>query len=242
MEKQREVKALKEAKALWFLTEGDQDLARRDLEIPAERTQVMPYGLSLDRFHAPRQTSEGPPRVLLFGSFAADFNQDALDFTLEEVWPRLKQLKPNVDLTIAGGGMTSAIEERIRKAGATVRGMVKDVPSLLGEATVVLIPLRYGGGLRIRLLEALACECAVVGTGVGVLGMGPEAERHVLVGETAQELAGQVARLLEDPELRRELGKQGRDWVLANRDLATVSEKQTEVVRKTLDHGRGSYK
>ncbi len=111
-------------------------------------------------------------------------------------------------------------------------GEVEDVRALLLSAAVVLVPLRYGGGLRIRLLESLALERAVVGSPVGVLGMGPEAGREVLAEDDAERLAAAVVRALSDPGLRGALGAAGRRWVAAHHGSTAAASAQRELVRR----------
>ncbi len=238
-----EKEALAASPFTWFLTDADRAGAVADGLARPGRSAVVPYGVDLDRELAPRgpdDPPEDPDRALLFGSFRADFNRDALAYTLEAVWPALRRLHPRVRLTVAGGGLPPPLARRAREAGAEVRGEVRDVRRLLLEAAVVLVPLRYGGGLRIRLLESLALERAVVGTPVGVLGMGPEAGREVLVGESAEALAGAAARALRDPALRAGLGRAGREWVGAHHGLGVAARIQRELLRRSYEIQTGS--
>jgi len=240
LEIKRERAALAGAHRLWFLTQGDRSRVERDLGVEPARSAVVPYGLDVDVDFAPpgaEDPGEKPGSVLLFGSFAADFNRDALDYTVDEIWPALKRLRPDAVLRVAGGGLDEVAAARCRKAGIRVEGEVADVRKTLLEAAVILIPLRFGGGLRIRLLEALALEKTVVGTPIGVLGMGPEAERHLLVGETAEELAGQTARALEEPGLRNELGRRGRAWVVERHGLAAAARVQKLRLEEAAEGG-----
>ena len=240
LEVARERDALVGASRLWTLTEADREAAL-GLGRAAEDTRIMPFGVDTQRAFPARSEKDPRPKtksVLLFGSFEADFNRDALEFTLDAVFPELLKLQPEALLRVAGGGLDGALQERCRRRGVAVLGRVTDVRAALLDAEVVLIPLRFGGGLRIRLLEALATECAVVGTPIGVLGMGPQAERDVLVGETPRELAGQIARLLEDPGLRRALGARGRATVRSGHDLETCARRQRELIREAAERRR----
>ncbi len=233
LEEAREKRALARAPFLWFLTEADRTEAVTECRVGGERTEVVPYGIDLERELRTRDGGDPPedPRgVLFFGSFAADFNRDALAYTLDEVWPAVRARKPRARLVVAGGGLSPGLARRCRESGVEVRGEVRDVRALLLSTAVVLVPLRYGGGLRIRLLESLALERTVVGTPTGVLGMGPRAEREVLAGEDAGELAAQVVRALDDPGLRRDLGAAGRRWVSAHHAVERAAERQREIL------------
>jgi glycosyltransferase involved in cell wall biosynthesis len=240
LEARREGEALGGAPATWFLTDADRDEAVSTFALDPERAGIVPYGLDLDgELAAPGEADppEDPESVVLFGSYAADFNRDALGFTLREVWPLLQRRRPAARLIVAGGGLPADLAERARAAGAIVRGEVRDVRRLLLEAAVALVPLRYGGGLRIRLLESLALERAVVGTPVGVLGMGPRRDREVTVGETGEELAERIAELLADPERRRKLGAAGRSWVREHHGMSAAAERQRALVLHTASLG-----
>lgn len=233
LEAARERRALAGAPAVWFLTEGDRAEAIRNAGVSADRSAVIPYGLDLDVALAARRAGDPPEvaeRVLFFGSFAADFNRDALEYTLADLWPRIVRGRPGASLLVAGGGLPPGLARRAREAGAEILGEVADVRALLLAAAVVLVPLRYGGGLRIRLLESLALERAVVGSPVGVLGMGPEAGREVLAGDDSESLAGAVVCALSDPDLRRALGAAGRRWVAAHHGWTAAASAQRELV------------
>ncbi len=234
LEEGREKRALAAAPYLWFLTPADRETAVRDLGLAPGRASVVPYGLDLDGPLAPRGAGdppECPDRVVLFGSFAADFNRDALRFTLDEIWPAVRARRPAAELWVAGGELPPGLAAEARAAGAMVRGEVEDVRALLLSAAVVLVPLRFGGGLRIRLLESLALERAVVGTPVGVLGMGPRADHEVLAGETPVELAEHTVRALADRDLRESLGRRGREWVERHHAPAAAAAEQREIVK-----------
>jgi glycosyltransferase involved in cell wall biosynthesis len=234
LETAHEQAAIRRAPVSWFLTERDREGAVRELGLRPERTAILPYGLDLDGDLAsrrPEDPPEDPDRVVLFGSFAADFNRDAVEFTLESIWPEIRTRRPGTRLVVAGGGLPDALKARCGKAGVEVMGEVWRAREALLGAAVVLVPLRFAGGLRIRLLEALALERAVVGTALGVLGMGPERDRDVLAAESGEDLATAVVRALEDPGLRSALGKAGRSWVSSHHDMATAASRQRDLVR-----------
>ena len=231
LESAHEKKALLEAPHSWFLTEGDAEAARA---LGVSGASVIPYGLELSGELAPRRESDppaNPMEVLFFGSFHADFNRDGLRFVLEEVWPELRRLQPSAKLCVAGNGLPESLRVRCKDAGVDVLGEVDAVRDVYLSASVILIPLRYCGGLRIRLLEALALKCAVVGTRWGVLGMGPAHERELLAADSGPELAGQVARLLETPGERKRLGKAGRRYVEEHFSIQRAAEGQRALVR-----------
>ena len=94
--------------------------------------------------------------------------------------------------------------------GVEVLGLVADLPGALAAARAVIVPIWEGGGTRLKVLEALAAGRAVVGTSLGVSGVGFEDGRHGLIGEHPSELAGALAVLLADPARAAAMGAEGR--------------------------------
>ena len=218
-EARREAEALRRVDRVWTLTREDADALAASSGVPRGRFDVMPFGIDLDALRPPAATSEvsrppgTPPTLLFFGAFVADFNRDALEWLLAEIWPALRRLAPEAKLRIAGSGLDDALQARVRQAGAEYLGMVEDVAALYSAADIVLIPLRFGGGLRIRLLEALACERPVVATPIGIGGIEGQAGVHYAVAADAEGLARSVAELLAHPEQAAALGAAGRRLV-----------------------------
>src|SRR4029450_784138 len=96
--------------------------------------------------------------------------------------------------------------------GVQVTGLVPDVEPWLRSSAVVLVPIRFGGGTRLQILEALRCERAVVSTSAGCSGLEAENGKHLIVADGDAAFAGAVVELLQDPARRAQLGRGGRAW------------------------------
>lgn len=210
-ESRREAESCRTVDRIWTLTAEDRVALSDHSGVPLDRFDLLPFGVDIDALD--RKAGARRPTLLFFGAFQADFNCDALRFLLDDIWPRIRRRRPDAQLLVAGGGLPHDLESKARAAGADVRGPVSDVGDLFAEAAVVLIPLRFGGGLRIRLLEALAARRAVVATPTGIGKLPGTSGVHWLEGADAEELAAQAARLLDDPEAARRLGEAGRALV-----------------------------
>ncbi len=221
VEARRELEACRCVDEVWTLTPEDAAGLSTASGLPGDLFKVFPFGVDIDALSTPVRS--GGENVLFFGSFLADFNIDALDFLLEEVWPRLSRLRPEARMTVAGAGLSPARVRRIEKAGILCRGRVDDVADLYASASVVLIPLRYGGGLRIRLLEAMSCSRAVVATSIGAGSIGTPGV-DLLVADDPDGLASAVAGLLADPESARVLGNAARTLVEARYSEAKAAD------------------
>jgi glycosyltransferase involved in cell wall biosynthesis len=210
-EARREREACAAVDEVWTLVPEDGTALSLASGVPASSFRLLPFGVDTKLLAAP--PGSGDDTVLFFGSFAADFNRDALGFLLEEIWPRVRSHHPAASLIVAGGGLPRHLRDRAVLAGASCPGTVADLAALYASAAVVVIPLRFGGGLRIRLLEALACSRAVVATAAGIGDVEGRPGTHFEVADSPAILARTVVDLLKDREKRRRLGIEGRALV-----------------------------
>jgi polysaccharide biosynthesis protein PslH len=191
---------------------SDLDCARLAKECPGLRMATIPNGVDLDYFRALPQPAQR--RHLVFtGSMDWRPNQDAARYFIREILPLLKQARPDLECTFVGRDPPPDIKRLGHVPGVHITGTVDDVRHYVERATVYIVPLRIGGGSRLKILEALAMGRAVVSTTVGAEGLDVAHERQVLLADDPQSFAAAVLRLLDDPERCRELAVQGRRLV-----------------------------
>jgi glycosyltransferase involved in cell wall biosynthesis len=180
----------------------------RLLPAPAsERAEVIAIAVDDGLTLSPSRTS-AVDHVLLYGALDYLPNVEAIATCLRDVWPRLREAQPALRLVIAGSG-TLPQQLRATDPRIEVRGFVEDVGGLLRGPGVLLVPLRIGGGIRVKILEALACGMPVVSTAVGAENLGLIAGQHYLSAETALEMAEAILRLSRDARLVESLGRAG---------------------------------
>jgi len=188
------------------ITEQD---AERIREASPCAMDIIPAGVDLDRHVVLDRALEGEDRLCILGSQAWEPNQDAARWFLDSIWPRIREARPDVQLTIAGSDppawLTARQDEQVR-----VPGFVDDLSALLTETTVLCVPLRIGGGMRVKLLEYFAAGKAVVSTRVGAEGNFARHDEHILHADDPEDFARAVISLLEDNARRRALGDAGR--------------------------------
>jgi glycosyltransferase involved in cell wall biosynthesis len=172
----------------------DESFVRR--VAPRTLAGVVPNGVDLEFF-----TPVGMPvergTVLFFGQLGYYPNTDALGFFLNESWPLLRRTHPSARLVIVGPSVPPEIQ---RWAGddITITGAVPDVRPHLERAEVIIVPLRIGGGTRLKILEALAMERPVVSTALGAEGLDVTHGRDILVADSAASFAAEVGRVLDE--------------------------------------------
>jgi polysaccharide biosynthesis protein PslH len=182
-------------------------------QAPRTRTAVVPNGVDLD-FFRPGAGPRGPRTLLFFGAIDYYPNTEGLLFFLDEVMPRLRAVIPQVRLCIVGRRPPDAIGCR-RGPDVEVTGAVDDIRPYLERAAVVIVPLRIGGGTRLKILEAMAMGKAVVSTSLGAEGLDLVPERDLSIADDAAGFAAKISRLLEDPGRADRLGAAARRLVEA---------------------------
>jgi glycosyltransferase involved in cell wall biosynthesis len=182
-------------------------------EAPAAHTAVVPNGVDLDFFHpSPQPPPREPLKLLFFGAIDYYPNTDAMLFFLHDVFPQLAARYPQLCLSIVGRKPPESIVAQ-QSATVEVTGVVDDLRPWLERANVVVVPLRIGGGTRLKILEAMAMGKAVVSTTLGAEGLDVVPERDLLLADDPATLAAQVGRLLDDSELGQRIGASARQLV-----------------------------
>ncbi len=213
-------KVRREERAAWERVDGCAVTSPRDrqhvlADAPGTRTEVVPNGVDVDYFRPGDRLRREPRSLLFFGAIDYYPNTDAILYFLREVMPRLRAHYPGVSLTIVGRKAPEAV---LAQAGPDVRitGTVDDLRPWLERATVVVVPLRIGGGTRLKIVEAMAMGKAIVSTTLGAEGLDVLPERDLLLADDPVRFAAQVGRLLDDTSLVDWLGDAGRRLVEAH--------------------------
>jgi glycosyltransferase involved in cell wall biosynthesis len=133
---------------------------------------------------------------------------------------------------VAGGHVPDSLLVHDGKDGVRFHGYVDDLSAFLAELWAFVVPLRYGGGLRIRLVEGLTAGTAVVATPVAVAGLGLEAGRHYLEGADEAGLASALIRVLGDELLRERLIRAGREFARERYGAASVRDRTVRLFRE----------
>jgi sugar transferase (PEP-CTERM/EpsH1 system associated) len=150
-------------------------------------------------------------------------NEDAMQFFCREILPLVRAEQPNVTLSIVGRTPTPAVKRLADEHGVRVTGRVDDVRPYIQEAAVYIVPLRIGGGTRLKIFEAMAMGKAVVSTTVGAEGLPVTDGEHVMLADTPDAFARAVVRLLRDGDRRAQIGAAARALVLERYDWSAVA-------------------
>lgn len=180
---------------------------------PEANVQIIPLGVEMPEAQPSSTTGMGSYSILFVGNLVHPPNLDAVEWLVRDILPLVRQRLPEAKLYVVGPG---AVPQFARSDGVTTTGMVPDVNPYMQSATVLVAPLRSGGGMRVKVLEAMAAAKPVVATSLAMEGIAIRPGRDVLIANTARDFAEAILRLLADDSLRSQLGANAR--AIAERD------------------------
>jgi polysaccharide biosynthesis protein PslH len=180
-----------------------------------------------------------PNRVLFIGSLHYHPNIDALTYFVREILPRLREMRGEIEVVVVGRDPTPAVVELLQQHQITLHANVPDVSPYLASAAVEVVPLRIAGGVRMKILEAMAAGKALVTTSIGCEGLPVRDNIQVLIRDDAASFADAVVMLLENPDRRMEieaaarcLGETELSWGHTIKSLRQIHQ------RVTIDFGK----
>jgi len=207
-----ERRVMESVDAVVALTDRDADALRR--LAPGASIACIPLGLRVP--DAPL-SAEGrdPPSLLFIGSFVHPPNADAAERLVKRIFPIIRREVGDAVLRIIGADPPPALVASAGP-GIDITGQVPDVTPFLDAAAVVLAPIRLGGGMRVKVMEALAAGKAVVASRRAVEGMALASDEQVVLADTDEEVAAAAIALLTDRGRRARIAASARQWAAAN--------------------------
>ena len=183
---------------------------------------VVPTGVDTE-FFAPKPSAAASRRLVFTGSMDWLPNEDAMVFFVREVLSLIRAEEPDVTLSIVGRAPTPAVRKLAREPGVHVTGAVDDVRPYVDEAAVYVVPLRIGGGTRLKIFEAMAMGKAVVSTTVGAEGLPVVDGTHMMLADDPRSFARETVALIRDLDRRRQLERAARALVVSKYDWSAVA-------------------
>ena len=188
-------------------------VSREDREVMQQQYGVtsiydVPTGVDTEFFRPSGNRERRPMNLVFTGSMDWLPNEDAIRYFTEQIMPRIKQVVPEVTLTVVGRDpYPGLLELSKRDPSVIVTGRVEDVRPFMEEAAAYIVPLRIGGGTRLKIFEAMAMEKAIVSTSVGAEGLPVSHGKEILLADSPESFADDVVKLLTHEALAKELGE-----------------------------------
>jgi glycosyltransferase involved in cell wall biosynthesis len=222
------------ARACVVTSDRDAHTVRR--RVPRLPTEVVPNGVDLE-FFAPGGAQVDPNSIVFTGLLTYRPNLEAARMLAHDILPRIRRARPDTVLTLVGYGGEPELAG-LRGPGIVVTGWVPDVRPYVRGAAAVVVPLRIGSGTRLKVLEALSMAKPVVSTPLGCEGIDVRDGDHLLIGESSDEIASLVVRVLSEPATAGQLGRAGRDLVARQYSWKQAGRTLEEWYARVLDTGR----
>jgi glycosyltransferase involved in cell wall biosynthesis len=197
---------------------------------PASEITVVPTGVDTQQFQVAPPSSATPPRIVFTGSMDWEPNIDAMEFFCAQIWPRILAEFPGAIFQIVGRNPFAKVQ-RLASDSVQVTGTVPSVTDYLRDATVVVVPLRIGGGTRLKIYEAMAMGKALVSTSIGAEGLSFQNGRDLLLADDASAFAEAILLLLRDAQARRRF-EQAAVQLAAQFDWSVVTTQFADVLKK----------
>ena len=198
---------------------------------------VVQTGVETDYF---TPASAPPERAHMVFTGSMDWlpNEDGMMYFCREVFPRIRQAEPDATLSIIGRAPTPAVRKLAEIPGVEVTGRVDDVRPHIARGSVYVVPLRIGGGTRLKIFEAMSMGKAVVSTTIGAEGLPVTTGRNVEMADEPDVFAQSVVRLIRDTAARRSIESAARQLVVEKYDWSAVSEDFEAALRRVANGSR----
>jgi glycosyltransferase involved in cell wall biosynthesis len=222
------------------VSENDRSLMTRWVD--GDRVTVVPTGVDLAHYRpdpAASDANASAPLLTFVGAMDWEPNVDGVEYFCSEVWPAIKAEVPQARFRIVGRNPDRRVQKwasnSINDDGSIeVTGRVSSIVEHLRQSGVVIVPLRIGGGTRLKIYEAMATAKAVVSTTVGAEGLDVHNGRDIILADDPRSFAQAVIMLLRDPELRRRYEKAAVETA-ARYDWPAIGERFSEVLQSVAE-------
>jgi glycosyltransferase involved in cell wall biosynthesis len=195
----------------------------------------VPTGVDTNFFRPSGNEQSDPHNIVFTGSMDWLPNEDAISYFTEQIMPRIKAAIPEVTLTVVGRNpYPSLLELSNRDSSIIVTGRVDDVRPFIERAAAYIVPLRIGGGTRLKIYEAMAMEKAIVSTTIGAEGLPVKDGAELLLADTAESFAEAVVRVLNDKALAQTIGRRAARVVREEFGWERVAERFGRICEDTM--------
>lgn len=213
----------------------DEDAEQMQVLDPQAKITLIPNGVDLETFPY-RNGDPGGHHLVFVGGLDYFVNINAAVFFSREVLPLLQQQYPDTTLTLVGSKPSPEIQSLAQLPGITVTGRVPSVADYLHQATVAVIPLRTGFGMKFKTLESMAAGAPVVASDRGLEGMAvdrPDVPLRALRANDVNEYLTAIGRLFDDPDLRAQLSRNGREFIEQNYTWEILGQQYAQLLTQS---------
>jgi glycosyltransferase involved in cell wall biosynthesis len=241
--KNMERRLLTECDAHIVVSERDQ--ARLRTLVPEARVHIVENGVDMAQYADCEELdpkSMGAARsqqtrrdIVFVGSMDFHANIDGAKYFCAEVWPKIHTQAPQFRFIVVGSRPAAEVRDLAQSSGIIVTGAVDDVRPYYRGALAAIVPLRVGGGTRLKILEAMAAGVPVVSTSIGAEGLAVNPGANILLADTPEEMVRVLIELHHSPEMWRRLSEAGRELARTRYDWCVIGSSLQRTHRLLLD-------
>ncbi len=219
--------------AVVAVSQGDCEQMQRDYDVA--NIFDVPTGVDTEFFRPSGAEKSAPHNLVFTGSMDWLPNEDAIRYFTEQIMPRIKSQIPDVTLTVVGRNPYPSLVELARNdESIIVTGRVDDVRPYMERAAAYVVPLRVGGGTRLKIFEAMAMEKPIISTTIGAEGLPVSDGAELLLADTPESFAAAVVKVLIDKSSANELAQRAATLVRGEFGWQKVAERFVNICERTL--------
>jgi sugar transferase (PEP-CTERM/EpsH1 system associated) len=203
------------------VSEEDAVQLREEYSVPS--VSAVPTGVDAN-FFSPSASERDPMHIVFTGAMDWLPNEDGIEWFCEDVLPTIQQVHPGAHLTIVGRNPSPRVKALTVHAGVSVTGTVPDVRPYLATAGVVIVPLRVGGGTRLKIFEALSMNSPLVSTSIGAEGLDILSGTHFQAADSARDFASACICLMADADSAARMGELAGNYVRSNFSWESIAD------------------
>jgi len=202
----------------------DKRLLAREAPWRPKAVVHLPYAVDLAYFQPRRIVRTGHTRFLFTGRLNYLPNEDAAIQLMSAVWPLLRSTVPGAQLTIAGAGPSKALFRLAREQGVEIKADPPDLRDLMASSRAMIVPMRIGGGVQTKVLEAMATQLPVICTSFANSGLEAQHGEHLLLADDPPSIVRQAQWVIRRPADAQAMATRARSWVEAHHSHSNFAE------------------
>ncbi len=228
-----EIAAFKKVDGILSITEEDKLTICELLNNSSAPIVVLPFSMDLSEFELTTKITPKPFSVFHLGAMDWDPNIEGVNWLVKKVWPLVLSKIPSATLHLAGRNL---IKDDLRFYGPNVfiHGEVENAFEFMNQYAVMTVPLLTGGGMRVKLVEGMALEKAIITTTIGAEGTNTQNENQLMIQDSPEDFANAIGQLLNNSIFADSLGKRARAFAKTNFDSSAASKKMSDFYSNLL--------
>jgi glycosyltransferase involved in cell wall biosynthesis len=200
---------------------------------PTAKVDIVPNGVTVRSFNIHPKSHK--PKLVFVGWMRHLPNRDALAWFLDSIWPIIRKKHSGVNFEVIGRGAPKKLQQKMDSdSRVNYLGYVENVQSCVSSAWVSVVPIRIGSGSRLKILESMALDTAVVSTTVGCEGLAVTNGQNIRIADNPDEFARTIVELLENQEARMQLASNGRKIIEEHYEWERIGMLASDAVFKTV--------